>query len=163
MQVAETLIPKDRSFYVSRCAYCGFEVRTNKISGSSVPITKTGSYQSATTPTPIEFIDEMYEAATISFVVESGSTSAYLSDSAKLFSDKQFTHGMTLRVETTSTTNDGDYTISTVTAGEISLTSDLAITESSSTAGTVTLSRVLYKPNITSGCALCGSLNYKGE
>jgi hypothetical protein len=160
--ISETLIPKDRGFYVGRCSYCGFEVRTQKISGSSVPITKTGSYQSAATPTPIEFIDEMYIASTISFVAASGSTSAYLSDSAKLFSDKQFTHGMTLRVRTTSTTNDGDYTISTVTAGEISITSDLT-TESSSTAGTVTLSRVMYQPNITSGCSFCGTLNYKGD
>jgi hypothetical protein len=162
MPVSEALIAKERGFYVGRCAFCGFEVRTKKISGSSVPITKTGSYQSAATPTPVEFIDEMYVASTVSFVAESGSTSAYLSDSAKLFSDKQFTHGMTLRVRTTSTTNDGDYTISTVTAGEIVLTGTLS-TESSSTAGTVTLSRVLYQPQATSGCPLCASLNYKGE
>jgi hypothetical protein len=157
MQVADTLIAKERGYYVGRCAVCGFEVRTNKIPGSSVPVVKTGSYQSAATPTPIEFLDEMYVASTISFVAAAGSTSAYLADSAKLFSDKQFTHGMKLRVGTTNTTNDGDYTISTVTAGELSLTSDLT-TESSSTAGTVTLSRVIYKPNATSGCPLCGSL-----
>jgi hypothetical protein len=104
----------------------------------------------------------MYEATTIAFVAAAGTDPAYLTDSLYLFGEKHFKTGMTIRVETTSGTNDGDYTIGTrgVTRGKIELAStDSLTTETAATAGTVTISQVLYQPNVTSGCSLCGSLN----
>ena len=129
--------------------------------GSSVPVTKTGNYGSNAVPTAESYADEMYEAVTISFTAASGDTPAYLSDSAKLFAEKHFHEGMTLRVETTSGTNDGDYTIADrgVSRDEILLSStDSLTTEAAATAGTVTLSRVINQPNISTGCPFCGSL-----
>jgi len=102
----------------------------------------------------------MYEAATISFTAASGDDPAYLSDSENRFGEKHFSDGMTLRVETTSGTNDNDYTIGdrAVTRGKIELSSaDSLTTEDAATAGTVTLSRVIYEASITSGCPFCGS------
>lgn len=152
---------RPRSHYTYRCKVCGFENRKTLIPGSSVPGTKTGNYGSNATPTPVEYADEMYSAATISFTAASGSTPAYLADSENRFGEKCFSDGMTIRVVTTSATNDGDYTIAErgVTRGQISLvsTQDLT-TEAAATAGTVTISRVIYKPQITSGCPLCGTL-----
>jgi len=160
--ISESLIPRDRSSYVYRCKVCGFENRKTQISGSSVPVTKTGNYGSNATPTPETYADEMYEATTIGFVAASGDDPAYLTDSAYLFAEKHFSQGMTIRVETTSGTNDGDFTIADrgVSRGEILLSStDSLTTETASTAGTVTLSRIIYQPDISSGCPLCGSLN----
>lgn len=103
----------------------------------------------------------MYEATTISFVAASGSTPAYLSDSTNQFGDKFFSDGMTLRVATTSGTNDGDYTIADrgVTRGQILLSSSDSLTdEDASTAGTVTLSRIIYNPDENAGgCPFCHS------
>lgn len=164
MELSESQFAKERTFYVGRCLVCGFEIRNKQILGSSVPITKTGSYGSNATPTPVTFADEMYEATSIAFVAAAGSNPAYLTDSGLLFGEKHFNGGMTIRVVTTSGTNDGDYTIADrgVTRGEILLSSsDSLTTESASTAGTTTISRVIYSPNITSGCPLCGSLNSK--
>ena len=152
----------ERSRFVYRCKHCGFENRKERIAGSSVPITKTGSYGSNATPTPVSFVDEMYEATGISFVAADGGIPAYLSDSAGLFGEKHFHDGMTIRVKTTSGTNDGDYTIGArgVTRdGILLISSDSLTTESASTAGTVTISQVIYKPSVTSGCPFCGSLN----
>jgi len=165
MEIAETQIAKNRSHYVSRCAYCGFEVRTKKMPGSNVPLTKTGDYGTNATPTPTTFAEEYYVATTISFVAASSPTPAYLADSANLFSENGFKTGMTLRVACSgSDTNDGDFTISSVTRGEILLEdSDSLTTQTAAAAGTVTLSRVLYKPSTSSGCPMCNSLNYKGE
>jgi hypothetical protein len=106
----------------------------------------------------------MYEATTVGFVAASGSDPAYLTDSLNRFGEKAFSDGMTLKVETTSGTNDGTYTIGAraVTRGKIELSSsDSLTTETAATAGTVTLSRVIYLPTIASGCPLCGSLNSK--
>jgi hypothetical protein len=132
---------------------------------SSVPTTKRGDYGSNATPSTETFADEMYEAATISFTAASGDTPAYLSDSAYQFGDKHFSDGMTIRIETTSATNDGDFTIGdrSVTRGQISLSStDSLTTEDAATAGTVTISRVLYKTNESAGgCPFCHSLNSK--
>lgn len=153
---------KPRDYYTYRCQYCGSENRKHKIPQSGVPVTKRGNYGSNATPTPITYADEMYEAATISFTAASGSDPAYLTDSANLFGEKHFSGGMTIRVETTSTTNDGDYTIADrgVTRGQILLSDDDSLTsEDAATAGTVTISRVIHKPNVNSGCPLCGSLN----
>lgn len=163
MQVSETLIAKDRVFYVGRCAYCSFEIRTKQIPGSSVPITRIGNYGSNATPTPVTFADEMYVATTISFVAAAGSDPAYLADSANLFGEKGFHYGMTLRVACSdSNINDGDFTIADggVSRGEILLvTTDSLTTQSAAAAGTVTLSSVIYKPSISTGCPFCGSLH----
>ena len=162
-EVAENVVAKQMTFYEAKCRICGFRVRKNKISGSDVPVVRKGTYGSNATPTPESFADEMYEATTVSFTAASGDTPAYLSDSAYLFSDKLFTSEMTIRIATTSGTNDGDYTIAArgVTRGEILLSdSDSLTTEDASTAGTVTISRVLYSPLRTSGCPSCGSLNW---
>jgi hypothetical protein len=162
MSVSESLVAKNREYYTYRCQYCGFECRKKLIPGSSVPITAQGSYGNEGTPTPETFADEIYEAATIAFVAATSIDPAYLTDSQYLFGEKNFKSGMTLRVETTSGTNDGDYTITTggVSRGVILLSdSDSLTTETAATAGTVTLSQVIYKPSITSGCPLCGSRN----
>ena len=152
----------NRADVTYRCKYCGFECRSKKIESSSVPATKRGSYGNNATPQPTTFDDEMYEATTVGFVAASGSDPAYLTDSLNLFGEKGFSDGMTLKVETTSATNDGTYTIGerAVTRGKIELSDDDSLTtETAATAGTVTLSRVIYLPNIASGCPLCGSLN----
>jgi hypothetical protein len=164
MEVSPVLTAKPREFYTYRCRYCGFECRSKNIPGSSVPLTKIGNYGSNATPTPETFADEMYEATTIAFVAAAGTTPAYLTDSAYLFSEKHFSSGMILRISTTSGTNDGDKTIADrgVSRNEILLSdSDSLTTETAATAGTVTISRVIYKPNINTGCPNCGSLNSK--
>jgi hypothetical protein len=157
--VQEIQIAKDRTYYTGRCIICGWEVRNKEISYSNVPITKTGNYGSNATPQPVTFADEMYVATTISFVDASSPDAAYMADSAYLIGDKGFHTGMTIRVETTEGTNDGDFTISSVTRGEILLTSSARLTtQSAATAGTVTISRVIYSPSVLSGCPFCGSL-----
>jgi len=153
-----------RSQFTVRCRHCGYEVRSKHTEGASVPVAKQGDYGSNGTPQPEPFADEMYEATTISFVAAGGSIPAYIADSANRFGEKCFVGGMVIRVSTTSGTNEGDYTIADrgVTRGEILLSSsDSLTTEDASTAGTVTISRVLYKPTINSGCPFCGSLNWK--
>lgn len=165
MQEPDIQIAKDRTFYTGRCLVCGWEIRNKKIPGSSVPITKTGSYGTNATPTPETFADEIYEATTISFVTASSPTPAYLADSANLFGEKGFHTGMTIRIEcSASNTNDKDVTIADggVSRGEILLSSsDSLTTQTAAAAGTVTLSRVIYKPNISTGCPFCGSLANK--
>jgi hypothetical protein len=155
---------QERSEYTYRCKNCGFECRKKHITGSSVPLTKIGNYGDKGTPTPITYADEMYEAITIAFTAATSTDPAYLTDSRCLFGEKNFKSGMTIRVSTTSGTNDGDYTIATrgVSRGTILLsTSDSLTTEDAATAGTVTISEVTYKPNVTTGCPFCGSLNSK--
>lgn len=163
--ISENQIPRERTHYTYRCKYCGFENRRKIIHGSSVPVTQQGSYGTNATPTPATYADEMYEATTISFVAASGDTPAYLSDSEYRFGEKHFSDGMTIRVETTSGTNDGDYTIADrgVTRDKILLSSSDSLTdESAVTAGTVTLSRMIFKPNESAGaCPLCHSKNSK--
>jgi len=163
MERDNPLFPKDRDFYTYRCKYCGFECRKQQIKGSSVPLTRIGNYGSEGTPKPESFADEMYTASTISFVAASGDDPAYLSDSAYLFADKLFRHGMTIRISTDSGTNDGDKTIADrgVSRGKILLSSSDSLTdESAATAGAVTISEVAYQPNTSpSGCPLCGSRN----
>ena len=163
MELSESQIAKERSYYVYRCKICGWENRKRIIHGSSVPLTKTGNYGSNATPTPVTFADEMYVATTVSFVAAASPIPAYLADSANLFGEKGFHTGMTIRVACSlSDTNDGDFTITDggVSRGEILLsTSDSLITQSAAEAGTVTLSRILYKPSITTGCSFCGSLS----
>ena len=165
MELSASQAARDRTYYVGRCLYCGFEIRNKQILGSGVPITKTGSYGTNATPTPVTFADEMYVATTISFVAASSPTPAYLADSAYLFGDKGFHTGMTIRVAcSASDTNDGDFTIASggVSRGEILLSSSDSLTaQSAAQVGIVTLSRVIYKPSISTGCALCGSLNSK--
>lgn len=161
----ETQRARNRSYYTSKCRCCGFEIRQKPINGSDVPVVKAGDYGSNATPQPVTYADEMYEATTIFFVAAIGSTPAYLSDSACQFAERHFTEGMTLRVATTSGTNDGDYTIADrgVTRGEILLGSSDSLTdENASTAGTVTLSRLIYQPDETAGgCPFCHSRNTK--
>jgi hypothetical protein len=159
------LIAKPRDYYTYRCRVCGFECRSKKIPGSSVPVTKIGNYGSNATPTPETFADEMYVATTIGFVAAASPTPAYMTDSSYLFAEKHFSEGMTIRISgTTSGTNDKDVTIADrgVSRGEILLSSsDSLTTRTAAQSGTVTLSRVIYKPNIASGCPNCGSLNSK--
>lgn len=161
--MSDTIRP--RSYYTYRCKYCGFECRSNKIESSDVPATKRGSYGSNATPQPTTFDDEMYEATTVGFVAASGDDPAYLTDSLCLFGEKGFSDGMTLKVETTSGTNDGTFTIGdrAVTREKIELSTDDSLTtETAATAGTVTLSRVIYKPQTSGGgCPSCLSLNSK--
>ncbi len=161
MEVSPVLTAKPRDSYTYRCRYCGFECRSKNIPGSSVPLTKIGDYGSNATPTPETFADEMYEATTIAFVAATSTVPANLTDSAYLFSEKHFSSGMTIRIEG-STDNDKDVTIADrgVSRGEILLSDSDSLT--GELAGdTVTLSRVIYKPKVNTGCPLCGSLNSK--
>ena len=165
MELSESQIAKERTYYVTHCLVCGFEIRKKQILGSSVPITKTGNYGTNATPTPVTFADEMYVATTISFVAAASPTPAYLADSANLFGEKGFHTGMTIRVAcSASDTNDGDFTIADggVSRGKILLSSsDSLTTQSAAEAGTVTISRMIYKPSISTGCPFCGSLHSK--
>lgn len=127
-----------------------------------MPVTKLGNYGNNAVPSPIEYTDEMYEATTVSFTAASGDDAAYLSDSANQFREKHFTEGMTIKVETTSGTNDGNFTIADrgVSRSTILLSSsDSLTTETAATAGTVTISRIIYEPHISTGCPYCGSLS----
>lgn len=156
---------RDRSRYKYRCKICGFECTKEKIPETNAPITKIGDYGNKGTPTGEAFADEICRATTISFVAAAGSVPAYLADSTNLFGDKLFKSEMPIRVVTTSGTNDGDYTIAArgVSRSEITLDSDdVLTTEDAATAGTVIISRVIYKPNQSAGgCPSCHSLNSK--
>jgi hypothetical protein len=155
---------RNRTRYKFRCKICGFECTKEHIPGTNSPVTKLGDYGNKGTPEGEAFADEICRATTIRFVAAAGTTPAYLADSANLFGEKLLKSEMPIRISTTSGTNDGDYTIAArgVSRNEITLKStDVLITESAATAGTVIISRIIYKPNITRGCPSCGSLNSK--
>jgi hypothetical protein len=120
-----------------------------------------GDYGSKGTPPGVVFYDQHYSATTIRFVAAAGTAPAYLADSANLFGDKLLKSEMPIRVATSSGTNDGDYTIAArgVSRSEITLKStDVLTTEIAATAGTVTISAIKWKQNISTGCPACGSL-----
>lgn len=154
------------SEYAYKCAYCGMECFSNT-TPSGISKTKDGDYGSNATPTPAAYEVALCSASTtISFTAAAGSTPAYLLDSLGLFTAFQFRAGMSIRIATTSGTNDGSKTIATrgVQRGQILLVdTDSLTTESAATAGEVTIYHVRTQPNITTGCPLCGSLNSKGE
>jgi hypothetical protein len=151
-----------RTRYKYRCKVCGWSCTKEHIPGVSVPITKLGDYGSKGTPTGVTFADELYKATTVRFVAATGTAPAYLADSANLFGDKLLKSEMPIRIATSSGTNDGDYTIAArgVSRGEITLKStDVLTTESAATAGTVTISKIGWKPNqAAGGCPSCHSL-----
>ncbi|HHT9146682.1 MAG TPA: hypothetical protein ACFYD4_13585 [Candidatus Wunengus sp. YC61] len=152
---------RDISYYKYRCKICGWDCTKEKIPGVSVPVVRTGDYGSKGTPAEKEYADELYEATTVGFVAAAGTTPAYMTDSVSLFGDKWFRSEQPIRVVTSSGTNDGDYTIAArgVSRGEILLSSsDSLTTETAATAGTVTISRIIWTQNITRGCPGCGSL-----
>jgi hypothetical protein len=160
--MTDKLVNHPRSTYKYRCAICGWLCTKERIPGTSVPVTKLGDYGSKGSPEGETFADELYSATTISFVAAAGDTPAYLADSVSRFGEKLFKSEMPIRISTTSGTNDGDYIIAArgVSRGEISLATAYDLTtEDAATAGTVIISRVIYKPNITRGCPSCGSLN----
>lgn len=137
---------------------------SKKMAQSNYPVTKLGNYGDNATPTPTAYEDTIYTASTISFVAASGSDPAYLSDYDMKFADSHFQTGSSIVVTTESGTNDGTYTIADrgVSRGTILLDEDDSLTdEDAATAGEVTISKVIYEPNVTSGCPLCGSLNSK--
>jgi hypothetical protein len=154
---------RDREEYTYRCQYCKFENVREKMPQSSVAVTKRGDYGNRGTPTPEVFADTLYEdALTIAFVAAAGTVPAKITDSAYRFGEKCIRGGMSLRVATDSGVNDGDYTIAArgVSRGEILLSStDSLTTEAAAAAGEVTLSRLIYQPNVQTGCPFCGSLN----
>jgi len=165
MTITATRSPTNypRSHYVYRCRICGFENRKQKIPGTTVPITRLGDYGNKGTPPGEAFADELYSATSIAFVAAAGDTPAKLTDSASLFGDKLLKSEAPIRIETTSGTNDGDYAIAArgVSRGELLLDSSNSLTtEDAATAGTVTISRIIYKPNQSAGgCPSCHSLN----
>jgi len=157
---------KNRDHYTYRCQVCGFENVKKRIPHSGVPVTKLGDYGSNATPTPQAYTetDTMISVRTISFQAVSGSTPAKILDSHNKFGEAHFKGGMPINVSTASGTNDGDYTIASmgVLIGELSLSStDSLTTETAAVAGLVSIYRRSYRPNITNGCPLCGTLNSK--
>jgi len=157
----------DRKESTYRCQVCGMECVSKKMAQSDVPVTKRGNYGDNATPTPTTYTDEAsYTATTVSFTAEAGDDPAYLSDSALGFADNHIQSNWSISITTDSGTNDGSYTIADrgVSRGTILLSStDSLTTESAATAGEVTISKIIYEPNITSGCPFCGSLNSKGD
>lgn len=152
---------KNLNDYIYRCRVCNAICTKKRFPQDSHGPVDTGHYGNAAVPPPTSLASECYEATTISFT---SGTPASISDSAKLFAKKGLREGAPIRVSTTSGTNDGDYTIRDrgVSMGEILLSdSDSLTTENAATAGTVTISRLIYEPNVTRGCPLCGSLNSK--
>lgn len=145
---------RDESTY--RCQVCGFECVSKKMAQSSRAITKRGDYGTDATPTPTTYDDEMYRSSTMSFE----SSPAKIVDADKKFTDKGIKAHWALIVSSGSGTNDGSYTIAErgVSRGEILLEGSLT---DETTPGEVVLSRRIYKPNITTGCPFCGSLNSK--
>lgn len=110
------------------------------------------------------YSDPMYTATSIGFVAASGSVPAYLTDDQYRFGDQHIQSNMTIAIAATSGTNDGDYTIADrgVSRGQILLApSNSLTTESAATAGSVVISKIIFKPNITTGCPFCGSMNSK--
>jgi len=143
------------------CKFCGFSGCVDKRTDTQ-PETKVGNYGFNATPSPTEQESEKYVSTVVSFTAASGTTPAKLSDASFGFGDRGFRGSMALRVSTDSGTNDGDYTIAArgLTRGELLLSDDDSLTtETAATAGEVTISRLTYKPNVTQGCPLCGSLN----
>jgi hypothetical protein len=159
--MTETNRPRTR--YKYHCKVCGFTCVKERIPGVDVPVTKTGNYGSKGTPNGEVFYDQLYKATTIGFVAAAGTSPAYMTDSACLFGDKMLRSEMPVRIATSSGTNDGDYTIAArgVSRGEITFKStDVLTTET--TAGTVTISAIKWKPNQEAGgCPSCYSLNSK--
>ena len=152
----------DRSESTYRCQVCGMECVSKKMEQSSDPVTKSGNYGDNATPTPTTYSDTVYTASTISFVAAAGDDPAYLSDLALGFADNHLQSNWSIAITTTSGTNDGSYTIADrgVSRGTILLDDDDSLTtESAATAGEVVIKKVIYVPNITSGCPFCGSLN----
>ena len=107
------------------------------------------------------YADTMYTATSISFTA-SGDAPAKLSDSSFRFADQHIKSNMRIQVVTTSGTNDGNYTIADrgVSRGELLLGSSYNLTtEDAATAGQVVIKRIIFTPNVTTGCPFCGSLN----
>ena len=147
-----------------RCKVCNWLCTKKRLPELTKVKTKTGNYGSMGTPTPTVWYDEQYVATTLSFVAETSSTPAELTDSANKFADKNFRSEQPIKIETGSGTNDGTYTIAArgVSRGTLTLSSsDSLTTENAATAGEVTISDVTYEPNVTTGCPFCGSLNSK--
>uniref|UniRef100_A0A6H1ZKP4 Uncharacterized protein n=1 Tax=viral metagenome TaxID=1070528 RepID=A0A6H1ZKP4_9ZZZZ len=157
---------KNRDHYTYQCQVCGFENVKKRIPHSGVPVTKLGDYGSNATPTPQAYTETnaMMSSRTISFAAVSGSTPAKISDSRNQFGETHFKGGMPINITTESGVNDGNYTIAAmgVLIGDLSLSStDSLTTETAAAAGLVTIYRRSYRPNVTTGCPLCGSLNSK--
>ena len=157
---------KNRKDFTYRCRVCDFENRSKRIvdSFSDVPVTILGNYGDNATPTPATLSETAYTATSIAFTDAAGSDPAYLSDSKLGFGDNHIKSNWSITIVTTSGTNDGTYTIADrgVSRGELLLVDTDSLTdENAATAGTVVISRVIYQPNVTTGCPFCGSLNSK--
>jgi len=157
-------IPERLGNLTYRCKYCGQECIAKIGVDSGLSPTKKGSYGASCTPTPSTYSESYYEASTISFTHSTSTEAAKINDSASLFEDKHFIPEMAIKIVSGSGTNDGTYTIAKrgVARGVLSLSStDHLTTETAATAGAVILYRVIYQPNVTTGCGFCGSLNSK--
>jgi hypothetical protein len=159
------------------------------LSGTAgVSITNLGNYGNNATPAPAQDTVTVYTSTSLSFTAASGDVYAKLSDSMNRFTDKHIKPGWGITIVTESGTNNGSYTIADkgVNRSEISVTDDdpsyLMIageyvmvngeyvivgdsvgftTETAATAGQVTIKKIIYVPEITTGCYFCGTLNSK--
>lgn len=149
----------DRDNVAYKCQICGFENVTERINGRNPTV--IGDYGSNATPTPTTYDDEMYQSDTITFIYTPLiSPLKRIVDSNQSFRDKHIMDHWTLVISTDSGINDGTYTVTSggVSRGEILVEESLT---DEATPGTVTISRRIYQPNITTGCPFCGSKNSK--
>ena len=105
---------------------------------------------------------EVWTSFSYEFDAPAGCTSVMISLGAEEIGDVVYFDNISLAK---SGTNDGTYTIADrgVSRGTILLDEDDSLTtENAATAGEVTISKIIYQPNVTTGCPFCGSLNSRG-
>lgn len=160
-----------RASLTYRCPTCGFECVRKVGLASGLPVTKIGNYGASGGPLPTTYeISDVHEytvpAGNNAFVAASGSDLAYLYDPTQQVSLRRIIGGETITVSTTSGTNDGTYVLDEkgVALDKLLLASGYDFTtEDGGAAGTITLGVVSYKPNVTTGCPFCGSLNTRKQ
>ena len=165
----QTNVPVTRTGHYQSAGIAGSSTNYLTVSGGSYFELSDGSYfaLSAGTTTYGNYeanSSAIYTATSIGFVAASGSVPAYLTDSQYRFGDQHIQSNCMIAIATTSGVNDANYTIADrgVSRGEILLSStDSLTTETAANAGTVIISKIIFKPNITTGCPFCGSLNSK--
>lgn len=159
----------DRASLTYRCPTCGFECVAKGGLASGLSVTKIGDYGTSGGPLPTTEVSSEVYAFTVpagvnAFTAASGSELAYIYDPFQKVSLIRIIGGDDVTVTTESGINDGTYTVDAkgISLDKIRVASgfDFA-SEDGGSAGKISLKVVQYKPNITTGCPFCGSLNTK--